>query len=211
VGLYLFNVTLDIIGRARMRERNVYIAVIIVIILALASYASVSHRRGAESPLVDKTISSLVAKVNKSLDVSVEGINNGWIDKKFTCDSLNEAPLIVVKGIPNETMSLVLIMYDPDAPRGTFIHWICVWKVSNAKEVVLSERNASVEGLNYFGRIGYGGPCPPKGGKPHRYFFLILALNEVPNVKERFTFHELLNAVKGHIIAYGYDMGKYAR
>lgn len=139
----------------------------------------------------------------------------GTIPKKYTCDGSDLSPALTWVGAPAGAQSLALIADDPDAPIGTWTHWI-VWDIP--PEAALSEGVAKVESLsdgtrqgrNDFKRIGYGGPCPPPG-KPHRYFFRLYALDTKLDVKPAASRKELEHAMKGHVLGQTGLMGKYGR
>ncbi|MBI4094806.1 MAG: YbhB/YbcL family Raf kinase inhibitor-like protein [Candidatus Liptonbacteria bacterium] len=139
--------------------------------------------------------------------------HNGTIPKKYTCDGENINPELQITGVPENAKSLVLIMDDPDAPGGTFVHWV-VFNIDPKTTVIEEKSNppGSYEGMTGFRRAGYGGPCPPSG--THRYFFKAYALDigAVP-----FTTHDeenretLLKLIKNHILAQAELVGLYAR
>ena len=135
-----------------------------------------------------------------------EGAN---IPVKFTCDGSDTSPPLKIDGAPAEAKTLVLIIDDPDAPSGLFTHWL-VWNI-DPKTQSLAEANSAggVEGKNDFGKTGYGGPCPPSG--THRYYFRIFALDEQLSLKPGARRKEIDAAMKGHVIAQGELMGRYAR
>ncbi len=133
----------------------------------------------------------------------------GDIPAKFTCDGTNVSPALQIGGVPNEAKSLVLIVDDPDAPRGLFTHWI-VWNI-DPKTMRVSENSApagAVQGTSDFGKRNYGGPCPPSG--THRYFFKIFALDTKPELKPSARRAELDAAMRGHILAQGELMARYS-
>ncbi len=138
--------------------------------------------------------------------------NNSKIPSKFTCDGGNINPELIVQNIPTGTKSLALIMEDPDAPSGTFTHWL-VWNISPKTEIIKQESvpSGSMEGQNSAGKIGYIGPCPPDG-KPHRYFFKLFALDivivETENIRSK---TELENAIANHVIEKTELIGIYER
>jgi len=123
----------------------------------------------------------------------------------FTCDSSNVSPPLVWENVPEGTKSFALICDDPDAPVGTWVHWVIYNIPGTAKG--LSEKVPAVEklkdgtlqGKNDFGRLGYGGPCPPRG-KPHRYFFRLYALDTVLPGPSGLRKKQLLTAIEGHVI-----------
>ena len=188
------------------------LALVLVVVLLAGALVMLHYRGGREGGLglVDERFEELVGGAQASLEVSVEGIgSDGLIRPEYTCDGLDKAPQVRVSGIPGEAKALALIVYDPDAPGGTFIHWLVVKPVAGPEEVLPAA--GAVEGLNDFGEVGYRGPCPPLGHGFHRYFFLALALDSDPGLREGYKLGELLDAVRGHVIAWGYTMGKYSR
>jgi Raf kinase inhibitor-like YbhB/YbcL family protein len=138
------------------------------------------------------------------------------IPKKFTCDGPDVSPQLGWNGPPARTESFALIADDPDAPVGTWVHWVLYDLPANARElaeaVAKQEQlpNGARQGRNDFGKTGYGGPCPPPG-KPHRYFFKLYALDAKPNLKAGATKADLERAMKGHILGQAELMGRYGR
>lgn len=135
--------------------------------------------------------------------------NSGMIPSKYTCDGIDVNPQLSIEGIPPKTKSLVLIMDDPDAPMGTWVHWV-LWNIHIDGEI--EENNVpggAVQGVNSGGEISYAGPCPPSG--VHRYFFKVYALDAGLDLDEGATKKEVENAMKGHILAKGELIGKYSR
>ncbi len=165
-------------------------------------------------------ISSQTKLHNKKMEIKIYSSafkEGGFIPSKYTCEGTNVSPQLHWNDVPKETKSYALIVEDPDAPGGDFVHWIIYNIPGNLKELhedVTPSRNIPEEvmvGTNSFGRIGYGGPCPPHG-KPHRYFFKIYALNTIlHHVESGATKQQLLKAMEGHIIAEGHLMGKFQR
>lgn len=147
--------------------------------------------------------------------VKVEGFNEGaTIPSRFTCDGGDVSPAIEWAGEPSKTRSFALIMNDPDAPGGTWNHWL-VWDiVASVHSLPEGKGHASLgkSGTNDFGRLGYGGPCPPKRRGSHRYYFRLFALDTptlgVPEGGKRSA---LEKALKGHTIAETAYMGRYER
>jgi Raf kinase inhibitor-like YbhB/YbcL family protein len=138
------------------------------------------------------------------------------IPKKFTCDAQDVSPHLKWNEPPANTLSFALIMDDPDAPAGTWVHWVLYNLPADANElperVPRQEQLASGarQGQNDFGKIGYSGPCPPPG-KPHRYFFKLYALDTKVNLKSGATKADLERAMKPHILAQGDLIGRYGR
>ena len=133
--------------------------------------------------------------------------NKGLIPAKYTCDGDDVNPPLKIEGIPENTKSLILIVDDPDAPMGTWDHWI-VWNIPPTDKI---EENSvpGVEGLNDFRRRSYGGPCPPSG--THRYFFKVYALDTKLNLKPNSRKKDVERAMKGRILAQGEIIGLYRR
>jgi Raf kinase inhibitor-like YbhB/YbcL family protein len=139
----------------------------------------------------------------------------GMIPSKYTCDGADISPPLQWEGVPKGTMSIALISDDPDAPMGTWVHWV-VYNIPPDK-TELAEKfdddetltDGTRQGLNSFQKIGYGGPCPPSG--THRYFFKIYAVDKVIDVVAIADKATLLKAMEGHILGQGQLMGKYAR
>ena len=140
----------------------------------------------------------------------------GEFPKRETCDGQNTSPQLAWSGAPPATKSLALILDDPDAPGGTFTHWL-LWNIpASAHELpeklpkTAELADGARQGRNDFGKPGYGGPCPPPG-KPHRYFFRVFALDTTLAVKAGAGRPELEQAMQGHILARGELMGRYGR
>ena len=142
--------------------------------------------------------------------------NQKPIPIQYTCDGDDISPPLKFQGIPSHAKSLVLIVDDPDAPRGTFDHWI-VWNIpphiqslsESAKELFEEERTIK-QGLNDFKELSYRGPCPP-AGKPHRYFFKLYALDTLLNLEEGASKQEVEKAMQGHILDQTALVGTYQR
>ena len=132
---------------------------------------------------------------------------NKLIPSKYTCDGEEVSPPLIVEGIPEKTKSLALIMEDPDAPAGLFIHWL-VWNIPPTNEI---QENSvpGTEGLNTNKKNSYHGPCPPGG--THRYYFKVYALGTHLNLGTFSDKEVLENAMQNHILAYGELIGLYRR
>jgi Raf kinase inhibitor-like YbhB/YbcL family protein len=138
-----------------------------------------------------------------------------FIPARFTCDGSNDSPHLEWSDFPESTKCFALICDDPDAPSGTWVHWV----VANIPVGIhhfdehfvtgTSNSQGMIAGMNDFRNNEYGGPCPPGG--THRYFFRIFALDAVLGVKKGVTSKELQKLMEGHILATGILMGKYSR
>ncbi|HEV2435330.1 MAG TPA: YbhB/YbcL family Raf kinase inhibitor-like protein [Verrucomicrobiae bacterium] len=138
------------------------------------------------------------------------------VPDKYTCAGPNVSPPLQWANAPAGTKSFALIAEDPDAPMGTWVHWV-IYNLPPAATALAENRppspelpDGSKQGVNDFRETGYGGPCPPPG-KPHRYFFKIYALDTVLSLKAGATRRELLKAMESHVLAQGQLMGTYQR
>jgi Raf kinase inhibitor-like YbhB/YbcL family protein len=138
------------------------------------------------------------------------------IPEKYTCDGENVSPPLNWSALPQGTKNIALIADDPDAPGGTWVHWVIYdipVSLTGLPEGVLTSPDVAgigTQGLNDFRKTGYGGPCPPKG-KPHRYFFKLYALDAPLNLKSGANKAGVEKAMKGHILAQGQLIGTYGR
>ncbi len=139
----------------------------------------------------------------------------GKIPKKYTCDGEDISPPLKWSNVPKDTESFVLICDDPDAPMGTWVHWVYYNIPKNIRslpESIVPVENPYIggtQGINDFKQIGYGGPCPPMG--THRYFFRIYALDDMLDLPAGLTKQQVLKKVEDHILAKGILMGIYSR
>jgi len=136
--------------------------------------------------------------------------NNGAIPTKYTCDGADVNPPLKFENIPPAAKSLALIVDDPDAPAGTWVHWV-VWNI-DPKTGEIRENSVpagALQGMNDFRKHDYGGPCPPSG--THRYFFKLYALDEPVTPGAGATKIDLEKAMKAHIVAQAQIVGLYRR
>jgi len=140
----------------------------------------------------------------------------GEIPRKFTCDGADVSPELTWTTPPAGTQSFALIADDPDAPAGTWTHWVLydlppqITVVPEGMSKVDEVPSGGRQGRNDFRKIGYGGPCPPPG-KPHRYFFKIYAVDRMLNLKPGSSKQEVEQAMQNHILGQAELMGKYQR
>ncbi len=133
--------------------------------------------------------------------------HKAMIPKKYTCQGEDISPPLTITDLPEATVSLALINDDPDAPMGTWDHWL-IWNIKPVPEI--KENSApGTEGKNSWGRSNYGGPCPPSG--THRYFFKLYALDSTLALPEGATKAELEAAMKGHILEQAELIGLYKK
>jgi len=129
-----------------------------------------------------------------------------------TGDGQDRSPPLTWSGAPGAAKSFALVCDDPDAPRGTWVHWVLFNLPADQHELPAGGPlpPGALQGKNDFGKLGYGGPAPPRG-KPHRYYFRVYALDTILSLPEGATKPQLEQAMKGHILATGQLMGKYSR
>lgn len=136
------------------------------------------------------------------------------IPKRYTCDGEDVSPQLSWKDVPAGTKSLALIVDDPDAPVGTWVHWVIydippsLNGLQEGTPKTPAVDGIGVQGVNGFRKVGYGGPCPPKGSS-HRYFFKLYALDQLIGLPARASKADVEKAMKGHILAQGQLMGIY--
>jgi Raf kinase inhibitor-like YbhB/YbcL family protein len=141
--------------------------------------------------------------------------DGGLIPAKYTCDGADVSPPLQWDNVPQGTKSIALICDDPDAPMGTFVHWVIFGLPAETRQ--LAEKvpadktlpSGARQGTSGFGGVGYGGPCPPSG--THRYFFKIYALDTTLDLPAGARKSDLLKVMQGHILAQGQLVGKYKR
>ncbi|MCX6708975.1 MAG: YbhB/YbcL family Raf kinase inhibitor-like protein [Candidatus Woesearchaeota archaeon] len=132
--------------------------------------------------------------------------NGGNIQQEYTCDGQDKIPPLEISAVPAAAKTLALIMDDPDAPMGTWDHWI-LWNIP--ADTKLINKQMGVAGRNSWEKLNYGGPCPPSG--VHRYFFKLYALDTILDLPAGSNKTALEKAMKGHILAEAVLMGKYQR
>jgi len=150
-----------------------------------------------------------------ALELSSTAFQDGQpIPKKYTCDGQDVSPELAWSGAPEEAKGFALIVDDPDAPAGVWVHWVIYDLPADARglpEGVPKDRelrDGGRQGKNDFGKIGYGGPCPPKG-PAHRYFFKLYALREKTGLKAGASKADLERAMKGKIVGQATLTGKF--
>ena len=139
---------------------------------------------------------------------SPEFENNDYIPKKFTCQGDDVNPALIIEDIPNEAKTFALIVDDPDAPMGTWVHWV-VYNIPTAMSQIKEDSIPGIQVMNNFGRVEYGGPCPPSG--THRYFFKVYALDVELGLKENSRKKDLEKAMEGHILDKAELIGLYKK
>jgi len=178
--------------------------------LALAAVAvGCGGGGGAPPPATPEAPPSLAVR-------SAAFTDRGAIPVRHTCDGENVSPPLSWLGAPKGTVSYALIVDDPDAPRGTFVHWLLydlpasVESLPEAVPTLERLENGALQGRNDAGRLGYSGPCPPRG-PPHRYRFTVYALDTLLGLAPGASREELERAMSGHVLAWGQLVGTYGR
>jgi Raf kinase inhibitor-like YbhB/YbcL family protein len=136
--------------------------------------------------------------------------NRGEIPRRHTCEGDDVSPPLSWSDPPPGTRTLALIVDDPDAPIGTFTHWLG-WNIDPSAGALAEGESAPAEGRNDFGTGGWSGPCPPRGGGPHRYFFRLHALDTELDVGFRAGSEDLEEALGGHVLATAELIGTFER
>ena len=174
---------------------------LIMVVLALVAPAEVRGQQAASSKIELKTTSFTPG---------------GFIPKRFTCEAADVSPALAWTDPPLGTQSFAIIEDDPDAPSGTFVHWVvydlpaAYRKLPEALSGNDQMPGGGLQGINDFSRTGYSGPCPPPG-RPHRYFIRLYAVDAILNLRPAATRKELDAAMQGHILAQAELMGRFQR
>ena len=189
------------------------------------------HRRATLAPVARRrTLCLLVASVvltacggdkagepapdvPNSIELTSPAVNAGApMPRRFSCDDQELSPPLQWRNVPAAARSLALVMEDPDAPDGTFVHWTVFKIAPGAREFLEGEApKGSLEGENSFGDKGYGGPCPPKGDKAHRYVFTLYALHADPGLERGAKPAQVRDAIAEHALARGRLVGTFKR
>lgn len=161
-------------------------------------FVSVSALQGQEVKMPQLTLTSAAFKHSQP------------IPARFSCEGSDTSPPLAIEGVPKEAKALALIMDDPDAPAGTWVHWV-LWNIDPSTKQIAqgSTPRGAEQGVNSWLRKGYGGPCPPSG--QHRYFFRLYALSQRLNLPSNSTRKDLDRAMKGKILAQTELLGVYSR
>lgn len=134
--------------------------------------------------------------------------HEGDIPERYTCDGDDVSPALSVHDIPEGAISLALVMDDPDAPVGTWDHWVA-YDIPLEGQIPENVASLGTPGKNSWGRTGYGGPCPPSG--THRYYFAVYALDAPLGLESGADKATVLDALSGHVLAEASLMGHYSR
>jgi Raf kinase inhibitor-like YbhB/YbcL family protein len=150
-------------------------------------------------------------EIEMTIQLTSSAFKDGdMLPRMYTCDDKNVSPPLAWSGIPNGTVGLAIIMDDPDAPSGTFVHWVLYNLSPELTSLDQGMTGKGLDGKNDFNRLGYGGPCPPRGST-HRYFIKLYALDILLDLKTGASKSQVESLMRGHILAQGQLMGKYGR
>lgn len=183
------------------RKNKTYLRKILLVILVIVFWALsaiLAHKNSQETKKEDKMKLTTVFEHNQN------------IPSKYTCDGEDSAPILTISDTPTEAKSLVLIVDDPDAPMGTWVHWVLYNIPSNTTTIDAKNLpEGAKQGMTDFKRVGWGGPCPPYG--VHRYFFKLYAIDKEMDLPSGMTKAQVLKAVDGSIIEQTEIIGLYSR
>ena len=190
-----------------MKNSSVVLSCAFLILLFLGcAKRQPTAQTATSTPKADKTEITLTSGAFK------EGQS---IPAPYTCDGVNISPPLEWSGVPKTAKTVAIVVDDPDAPSGTWVHWVLynlpAGNIGLVENVPATEslKAGGFQGKNDFGKIGYGGPCPPSG--THRYFFRVYALDSELPLKAGASKAELMKAMEGHIVLQGQLMGTYRR
>jgi len=193
-----------------MNKRLFLIIIIILIIIGILFFNHNNYLTDKQSTKIK--LNELVDNTNlNNMKISSPAFeNNNPIPKRYTCDGENINPPLLFEDVPLQTQSLILIIDDPDAPIGTFLHWL-VFNIPPKTRLIEenSVPSGAIVGKNDFNQNKYSGPCPPSG--EHRYFFHLYALDTLLDLKENANLTEIKANIRDHLLAEAELIGLYQR
>ena len=184
---------------------------LIILVISLLLVAGIVYLQRSYKKEAQPSISKEELTKPSSMKISSPAFeNNQFIPVKYTCDGEDINPPLQIENVPKEAKSLVLIVDDPDAPIGIWSHWV-VFNIDPSVQFIEEDSSpeGAVEGLNDFKKHSYGGPCPPSG--THHYYFRLYALDTTLDLSSEATREDVLEAIKGHILASAELIGLYQR
>lgn len=178
-------------------KKLIFIVILVIVFLSLSAILNLKN--------------SDLGKIKEGhMKITTVFENNGNIPSKYTCDGEDLAPELTVSEVSKEAKELVLIVDDPDAPMGTWVHWVLYNIPADTTKIDAKKLpEETKEGMTDFGRIGWGGPCPPNGS--HRYFFKLYAIDKKLDLSQGATKSQVERAIKDHIIEKTEIIGLYKR
>lgn len=194
-------------------KRVIFFGVLLLSLVGAIIFLTTGVRRPESEPQIGPAREMQVGdkiKIEQMKLISSAFENNQSIPVEFTCDGANVNPPLSISGVPEGSKSLVLIVDDPDAPAGDWVHWT-LWNIepdtTEIKQGSLPE--GTTEGITDFGKPGYGGPCPPSG--THRYQFKLYALDTILSLGKNASKSDIESAMQGHILDQALLIGLYKR
>ncbi|MGI5458861.1 YbhB/YbcL family Raf kinase inhibitor-like protein [Streptomyces sp. CA-249302] len=180
-----------------------------LVILAAAAALGLASGCGDDGGGTSAPAPSAAQRLTVSSPAFTDG---GTIPRRYTCDGENVSPPLTVSGAPSTTTTLAVLVQDPDAPHGTFTHWL-LWNADphGTRWPAGQPPQGAVQGRNGFKKTGYGGPCPPKGDKPHHYVFSVYAADRTLDLPSTASPDDVKRALTGHTLATGTLTGRYGR
>ncbi len=173
-----------------MKSKRILILILLLGVLVSGAILFLSRKNTHQDAVFKKSLGMMLS--------SGAFTNNSKIPAKYTCDGENVSPPLEISEVPVNTKSIVLIVDDPDAPVGDWVHWL-VWNISASVTVIEGALpEGAIQGKNDFGNNSYGGPCPPGG--THRYQFKLYALDTTLNLPEETRKGQLEKAMEGHVL-----------
>ena len=179
------------------------------IAVALAACGSSTHKQHPSAAPVTPAAPAQTASIRLQSPAFADRV---WLPRRFTCDGAATSPPLSWSALPRGTRSLALLLEDPDAPGGTFLHW-AVYRMPGRTDHLAAGRvpAGAVQGRNSFGKTGYGPPCPPKGARPHRYVFTLYALRAAPKLPPGAAPDEVRAPLVAEAAAKGVLTARYGR
>ena len=191
--------------------RIIAVSPFLVLVILLGLLNAVACSDGEDEPVLEQE--EVAVSIHLTSSAFTEGAD---IPTKYTCDGEDFSPPLSWTGTPQGTRNIALVVDDPDAPGGTWVHWVLYGIPPDMQELPENIPDSELaalggsKGKNDFGDLGYGGPCPPRG-TPHRYYFKLYALDTELSLGIGVEKEDLLSAMDRHILASGQLMGKYQR
>lgn len=187
-------------------KKFLFSAAFLAVVILLAYLLQSSHRKTVQTAQTNVQPDNFKHAMNIS---SSAFENNQNIPSKYTCDGDNTNPPLIFSDVSKQAKSLVLIMDDPDAPMGTFVHWV-LYNISSSEQGIKENSvPAAKQGKNSTGKEGYIGACPPNG--KHRYFFKLYALDKELDFSSPLSKEEVEQKMKGHVLDSAELIGLYQR
>ena len=188
------------------KQARLWLLLFVIVIVAGVIWLSIWKHGGRT-----RSIPTKAGAVSMLTVTSLNFPDNGEIPKKFTCDGENVSPQLSISSVPMEAKSLALIVEDPDAPGGTFTHWLLFHLPAGTHDLPEGAHvDGARQGKNDFKKNGYGGPCPPPGD-PHHYIFHVYALDRMLDLPEGASREQADSALDGHVLGEGTLTGLYRR